>query len=126
MKLAWGVPRATHTYRVDNLLAGGLPSIRSSVLARFCKFFVSLRISSSLALRVMANISANDIRSVTRNNLLMSKVKITILGIRAAVSRQDSWRVPCLKKFLAQKYVLVGQHQDTDEIDKLIESFCLS
>jgi hypothetical protein len=124
------------------MLAGGLPSIRSSVLARFCKFFVSLRSSSSLALRVMANISANDIRtrSVTGNNLfniqkdilldptrdLMSKVKITILGIRAAVPRQDIWRIPCLKKFLAQKYALVSQHQDTDEIDKLIESICIS
>ena len=35
VKLAWDVPRATHTYLVDNLLAGGLPSIRSSVLIRF-------------------------------------------------------------------------------------------
>ena len=120
--------------------AGGFPSIRSSVLARFCKFFVSLRNSSSLALRVMANITANDIRSVTGSNLfniekeilldprrdLMSKVKTTILGIRAAVPRQDSWRVPCLKKFLAQKYLLDAQHQNSDDIDKLIQSLCIS
>ena len=131
---------ATDTYLVDNLLAGGLPSIRSSVLARFCKFFVSLRSSSSLALRVMATISANDIRSVTGSNLFnieketqldprrdkMSKVKTTILSSIADVPRQDSWRVPCLKKFLAQKYLLVAQHQDTDEIDKLIQSLCIS
>ena len=57
---------------------------------------------------------------------LMSKVKITILGIRAAVPRQDSWRVSCLKKFLAQKYALVAQHQDTYEINKVIESLCIS
>ena len=107
VKLAWGVPRATHTYLVDNLLAGGLPTIRWSVLARFCTFFVSLRSSSSLTLRVMANLSASDIRSVTGSNLfnivkeilldprrdLMSKVKSSILSIRAAVPRQDSWRV---------------------------------
>ena len=88
----------------------------------------------------MAIISANDIRSVTGNNLfniqteilldptrdLMSKVKINILGIRAAVPRQDSWRVSCLKKFLAQKYALVAQHQDTYEINKVIESLCIS
>ena len=88
----------------------------------------------------MANISANDIRSVTGNNLfniqkeillyptwdLMSKVKITILDIRAAVPRQDSWRVPSLKKFLTQKYALVGQNQDTKWIDKFIISLCIS
>ena len=33
VKLAWGVPRATHTYLVDNLLSGGIPSIMVSVLA---------------------------------------------------------------------------------------------
>ena len=88
----------------------------------------------------MANISANDIRSVTGSNLLnieketlldprrdlMFKLKNAILGIRAAVPRQDSWRVPCLKKFLEQKYHLAAQHQDTDDIDKLIQSLCIS
>ena len=78
MKLAWDVPRATHTYLVYNLLAGGLPSIRSSVLARFCKFFSSLRSNSCLALRVMANISANDIRSVTGNNLFNIQKEILL------------------------------------------------
>ena len=140
VKLAWDVPRAIHTYPVDNLLAGGLPSIRSSVLARFCKFFGSLRSSSCLALRVMANISANDIRSVTGNNLsnikkeilldptrdLMSKVKVTILGIRAAVPMQDRWKVSCLRKFLEKKYILDTQHQDTDDVEQLIESLCIS
>ena len=60
---------------------------------------------------VSANISAKDIRSVTGNNLLniqkeilldptrdlVSKVKVTILGIRAAVPIQDSGRVSCLR-----------------------------
>ena len=32
VKLAWGVPRATHTYLVDNLLSAGIPSVRASVL----------------------------------------------------------------------------------------------
>ena len=30
VKLAWVVPRATHTYLVDNLLSGGIPSSRVS------------------------------------------------------------------------------------------------
>ena len=69
VKLAWGVPRATHTYLVDNLLSGGIPSIRASVLSRYCKFFNSVKTSPSLEVRVVANLAAAYIRSSTGNNL---------------------------------------------------------
>ena len=138
--MAWDVPRATHTYLEDNLLDGGFPSIRTSFLARFVKLYYSLRRSNSLALRVMASISATDIRSVTGSNLfhikketkldptsdMMYKVKQAILDIRADIPMQDGWRILCLNKFLAQQYVLEAQHQDTDELDKLIDSICIS
>ena len=39
VKLAWGVTRATHTYFVDHLLSGGIPSMRPSTLACFWKFY---------------------------------------------------------------------------------------
>ena len=140
VKLAWGVPRATHTYLVDNLLSGGIPSLRSSILARFCKFYQSLRRSSSLAVRVVANISSMDIRSVTGSNLkniekeiqldpvrgMLWNVKAALLDFRAPVPVEDGWRLGCLQKFLAEKHVLVAAHQDTDEIDKLIDSLCIS
>jgi hypothetical protein len=97
--MAWDVPRATHTYLVDNLLAGGLPRIRSSVLDRYVKFYHSLRRSNSLALRVMASISAINIRSGTGSNLfhikketkldptsdMMYKAKQAILDIKADI-----------------------------------------
>ena len=38
VKLSLGVPRDTHSYMVDNLLCAGIPSLRVSILARFCKF----------------------------------------------------------------------------------------
>jgi hypothetical protein len=43
----------------------------------------------------------------------MSNGKVTILGIRAGVPMQE-------------KYVLDAQHQDTDDIEQLIESLCIS
>ena len=52
VKLAWGVPRATHTYMVDNLLSGGIPSMRSSILSRFSKFSTGLMSSQSLAVNM--------------------------------------------------------------------------
>ena len=57
---------------------------------------------------------------------VMYKVKKAILESRAEIPVQDGWRLLCLKKFLAQKYVLEAQHQDTDELDKLIDSICIS
>ena len=60
VKLAWGVPRATHTYLVDNLLSEGIPNIRASVLSRYCKFFSSVKTSPSLEVRVVANIAAAE------------------------------------------------------------------
>ena len=75
---------------VDNLLSGGLSSIRSSILARFCKFYKILTMSKSLAVRVMANISAMDIRSVTGSNLFNIRKEIKLDPARDPV--------PCLKK----------------------------
>ena len=140
VKLAWDVPRATHTYLVDNLFAGGLPSIRSSVLARFCKFYKGLRLSSSLAVRVIANIASMDIRSVTGSNLFnigkevkldpvrdqLVRVKAALLALRAAVPERDGWRFGCMRNFFAEKYLLAAGHQDTGQMDSLIDSLCSS
>ena len=140
VKLSWNVPRSTHTYFVDNLLAGGLPSIRSSILARFCKFFQSLKASSSLAVRVLASICSKDVRSATGSNLyniakevkldpvwdLLATVRAALLQIKLLVPMEDSWRIGCLKKFLDQRYLMAAEHQDTSDMDRLIYSLCTS
>ena len=69
VKLAWGVPRATRNYLVDNLLSAGIPSVRACVLARYCKFFSTLRSSPSMEVRVVANIAGADMRSITGSNV---------------------------------------------------------
>ena len=69
VKLAWGVPRGTHTYLVDNLLSSGIPSMRSSVLARYCRFVNSARTSQIMEVRIGANIAAADVRSPAGKNL---------------------------------------------------------
>ena len=125
---------------MDNLLSGGLHSIRSTILARFCKFFESRRKSNSLVGRVMANITCKDIRTVTGSNLfyikkeirldpardIMVKVKEALLGLRSSVPLEDGWRFSCLRKYLNERYLLRAGHQDTGEIDKLLESICIS
>ena len=140
VKLAWGVPRATHTYLVDNLLSAGIPSVRGSVLARYCRFFESVKSSRSIEVMVVANIAASDIRSMTGNNLFnlkkeanmditrenMGKARMVLLNMRTPVPAQDSWRIGCLQTFLSQKFQLEATHQSTDVIDSLVESLCSS
>ena len=41
IKLAWGVPRATHSYFLD-YLSGGLVTVRRDVLSRYAGFYKSL------------------------------------------------------------------------------------
>ena len=50
MKLAWQVPRQTHTYFVDHLLSNG--SVRLDILARYIKFVKGLRASPSMAVEL--------------------------------------------------------------------------
>ena len=56
----------------------------------------------------------------------LPSLKKEILALKVSVPVQDSWRLPCLQKFLARKYALEADHQDTGEIDKLIDSLCMS
>ena len=40
--------------------------------------------------------------------------------------RQDSWRIGCLKKFLAEKFQLEAKQQSTEVVQDLIDSICSS
>ena len=140
VKLAWGLPRSTHTYLVDNLLSAGIPSVRASVLARYLKFYESVTTSSSMEVRVVANLASADIRSTTGNNLFnlkkevsmditgvnMGKARMVLLNTRTPVPAEDSWRIGCLRKFLTEKSQLEINHQSTDLIDSLVNSLCSS
>ena len=121
-------------------MSGGIPSIRASVLARYLKFFRSVKTSPSLEVRVIANLAAADVRSTTGNNLFnlgkeagmdlsidnMWEVRRVLLGLKAQVPAQDTWRLGCLSKFLSEKYALEAMDKPTDEIDSLIDSLCES
>ena len=137
-KLAWGLPRATHSYFVDNLLSAGIPSLRASILARFCKFLESVKTSNSMEVRLVASLSMVDIRTATGSNfsgirkefkldtrdIASLEVKKTILGSVFQVPDQDTWRIRCLKNYLEQRYKQEANHQDTTVLYQLIDSIC--
>ena len=69
VKLAWDIPRSTHTYLVENLFGINHVSHKKQLLARYVNFFKNLLKSISKEVQVLANIVARDIRSVTGKNL---------------------------------------------------------
>ena len=139
VKLAWNVDRAAKSYFVDNLLAGGLPSLRSSVLACYGNFYHGVRNSAALEVRTLACVAASDVRSTTGNNLLNIqkesgvdpkehrwKARDVILDYRKPVPDMDTWRIPCLQKFLAQRYNMNVLGEDVSDVDALILSLVTS
>jgi hypothetical protein len=115
-------------------------SMRSSILACFWKFFQGVKTSSSLEVRVVANLASMDIRAATGSNLFgirklckqdiigksMAQVKLLILEAKSTVPELDGWGLGCLKKYLEDRYLLLAKLEDTTDIDALIDSLCFS
>ena len=73
VKLAWGVPRSTHTYFVEHLLGLGLPSVQQKLLCQYVNFLRKLFSSSSKEVRILSQIVARNAQSVTGWTLLHIK-----------------------------------------------------
>ena len=69
MCLAWDVPRWTHNYFVDSMLAGDLPSVRKKVVCQYVSFFQKLKTCPLREIRILARVVARDQTSVTCRNL---------------------------------------------------------
>ena len=68
-RLAWNVPRNTHTNIVESFLCEDFLSIRKQIFARYQNFAASLSRSSSKKNRIRFNLVKTDCRSVTGLNL---------------------------------------------------------
>ena len=138
VKLAWDIPRSTHTYLVENLFGVNHVSHKKQLLARYVNFFKSLLKSISNEVKVVANIVARDIRSVTGKNLAyieqetkLDPWKATSVQVKDAVPNsqvppQEQWRLPLLCQYIYQRQEMKVQCQETKEITKLIDSLCSS
>ena len=68
-RLAWNIPRETHTNLVENFFCNGYASLWNQVLVRFHKFIGKLKESQSKEIRFMNNLVKNDMRSNTGRNI---------------------------------------------------------
>ena len=139
-KLCWDLPRATHRYFVSNLLSSGHSSVRTNILVRFVNFYRSLLKSRSREVALVASLAGRDKSSTTGINLAKihaetglnpftvspKKVRVALEEREETVPTQDLWRIPLLQKLLTQRCDLVVSCDNTDEINSLIDSLCIS
>ena len=140
IKLTWQVPRNTHTYFVDRMLACGISHIRDDLLARYVTFLRSLRRSPYKEVSVLVNIVGRDIRTTTGSNLHLvrelsgldpwcctsTQVKQVLGEKLREVPAQDMWRLSYLGKLLEQRGEAHHQMLDTRELTELIDSICIN
>ena len=139
-KLCWEVPRVTHTYFVESILASQFKSFSTSIKSRYIRFFDGLRKSNSTEVQLLAELVGRDASSTTGKNLVMleretglnpwsttpGQVKDALAAIVKPVPQQDEWRLGCLQKLLVQRYNLKRQALDTEDISTLIDSLCIN
>ena len=138
VKLAWQVPRSTHNYFLDHLLAIGLSSVETDILSRYVKFVAGLRTSPSMEVRVMCGVAAGDVRTTTGRNLWFLKQKTgldplsscsgkmkAVLGNKlAVVPDRDRWRVSYLERLLEERGQAYYEGGDCEHLTVLIDSLC--
>ena len=140
-KLAWGVPRGTHSYFLD-YLSGGLISARRDILGRYVGFYQSLLSSPSKEVIILARVVAKDIRSTTARNLRLveeetgglswststRRIKERLMEREPVVPRGELWRIKYLGKLLEKRDTLIYQGlEESDQVEllqSLIDSLC--
>ena len=136
VKLSWNVPRSTHTYFVENLLAADFTTLRTQILSRYVKFFQKLLSSKSLEVKILAELVGKDATSTTGNNLARIRLESgldpwVVSGSTmsaklppAEVPDQDEWRLPLLEKYIRKRHEAESNLEDTDQLNELINSLC--
>ena len=70
VKMAWDVPRFTHAWLVDNMLASGFLSVKQHLVGRYVNFVHGLLKSLSPEVNNVANMVTRCARSTTGKNMM--------------------------------------------------------
>ena len=136
VKLVWDLPRSTHNYLVEHMLAKDLVSVRQRIFSQYIRFVQRLPKSVSKEVRILQSIVKNDVRSVTGKNCLMLSQEFSIdpltvspgkfneLYKNYAVPEHDTWRIPLLGTLLDQRYEMAACGDDIETVSGLLESLC--
>jgi hypothetical protein len=140
--LTHNLPRGTHRYFLPQL-APGAASAKAEIMARFVRFFRSLRAAPSHEVVTAALLLARDRRSTIGKNIAKVEEETgqdvwtaspelvrAIMMERETVEPppEDAWRLPYLDKLLQQREELhrEGMKDGEERIQQLIDSLCVN
>ena len=136
VKNVWGLSRATHTATV-RWLSSPHTSLREDLLARWVKFYQSLRNSASPEVATIARVAAGDLRTTTGgNNYLIAKLGLSANTATAAEvrekmresepdeSEEQMARLGLLLELLEQRGVQYYAGEKDDDLDVIIDFLC--
>ena len=146
IKDLYRVPRGTHKYIVDHLLQDST-SLKTDLLLRYRKFYLSLTSSPSKEVRMMAYLLRNDLGSTTGRNLRFlqegagrdpllcsRKVLKDLLDVGSDVPDDGQWVLDELgellglqlsRDFTMEKNPVSQSLEEDDGLDDIIEALCL-
>ena len=127
-----GFDRATHTYIVDHLLSGNIPSVRQQIIMRYIKFVQTLISTMNPIISLLATLAVNSVLSTTGKNLAnireefgMNPLKTPrneFVTKKAYIPAEGENNLILLDEFLQRR-----QTETNDiipEIDGLIQKLC--
>ena len=135
VRMAFGVPRTTHRYLVEELSEHSHPRIL--LMARYLKFHETLQKTSKLGVRFLCEMSKCNLRTVHGQNIWnitsetkgeLSSKAIKVLKY-APVPAADQWRVGVVKDLLEMKWNITEIDcftEDTEEVDTILDTLCSS
>ena len=138
VKLAWDLPRSTHTFLVEGLLARNFFTVKQQLVGRFVNFFRELQKSKSLEVRIVSSMVGRCVRSTTGKNLALIERDTGLdpwvtpaWKVRAATPREEipvseGWRAQYLTKLIQARRSMQTNLEDSSDVENLIESLCSS
>ena len=138
VKLTWDLPRSTHNYLVEQLLAKEFKSVRKRIMLQYVSFVKRLGRSVSQEVRIMRSMVASIVEYITGKNITNMKEEFRLDPMTEPaysfgknysmyeIPDQDSWRSSLLLSLLNEKNDMNVVGEDTETITGLIESLCSS
>ena len=135
IRIGFDVPRYTHRYFIEELIEYPHPKVM--LCSRFIKFYMTVSTSKKEAVRLLANISKIDEKTVFSKNLsqIAKETKTEIKELTPhivkkemqyfAVPEEEQWRIPFLHNLLrirCEEWTI--DNFANSEIKELIEYVC--
>ena len=140
-RMAYGVPRETHTYLVEGVLCECFPSLKAQVLSRYPNFIRSLKNSPSKEIGFLVSLAKSDPSSNTYQNMEYLKVasenesvfefaswKVLEIFPRRTIPLNDMWRKRILNTLLdiRASQSFGGFNLSYEDLSSMINSLCIS